>query len=142
MKDKFYSDYNEIELLNGYNSMLKELDAIDSKNVDKIVELFNEAWTKFCNNEWSYDGATFVRERYETTIFEIAAFLHDYRNSCGYVSYKIDVEMFNVMIILDYKITDIVKRYIMTRLTFVNIIRHKYFTKRYINKLPTNYITL
>lgn len=138
--NKYYKDYTEIELLHGYNSMVRELDLLKENHL--LFEVFNEAWSKFCNNKWSFDGATFVNEKTNNTLFEVAAFLHDYRNSMGYVGYYIDNEMFTVMILLNYKFNDILKRYFFTRITFINILRHKYLLKDYKNEKPKNLITI
>ena len=140
MKNKYFKDYTELEILRGYNSMVREIDILPDGHL--LFEVFNEAWISFINNEWSYDGATFVNERFKNNIFEVAAFIHDYRNSFGYVGYYIDYEMFVIMILLNYELSDILKRYLFTRLTFVNIIRHKYFTKNYTTQKPENLIKL
>lgn len=139
-KNKYFRDYTELEILRGYNSMVREIDILPDGHL--LIEVFNKAWISFCNNEWSYDGATFVNERFKNNIFEVAGFLHDWRNSMGYVGYHIDNEMFNVMILLNYDLSDILKRYLLTRLTFINIIRHKYFTKNYLKEKPNNLIKL
>lgn len=86
--------------------------------------LLRKAITDFESGKFSYDGATFVKER-SKSLFEAAAFIHDWRNAMGYVSYKIDSEMLNVMICLNYELSLIKWRWFYTRFTFFNIIRHK-----------------
>jgi hypothetical protein len=72
---------------------------------------------------FKYDGPTFSKIRYN--FWEVPAFIHDWRNATGYVSYKVDTEMFSIMIYLNYPMALISQRYILTRFTFLNIIRHK-----------------
>ena len=139
-KNKYFKDFTELEILRGYNSMVREIDILPDGH--SLIEVFNKAWISFCNNEWSYDGATFVNERFKNTKFEVAGFIHDWRNSMGYVGYYIDYEMFVIMILLNYELSDILKRYLLTRLTFINIIRHKYFTKNYLKEKPNNLIKM
>jgi len=103
--------------------MKAEMIGLDYKH--PIRTLYLEAWQSFECGEWSYDGATFVRERYSHTIFELAAFIHDWRNSMGYTGYYIDRELIDIMICLNYPFGLIQTRWFWTRLTFFNIIRHK-----------------
>mgnify|MGYP001569721759 CR=1 FL=1 len=83
-----------------------------------------KAIADFEAGKFSYDGATFVRER-SKSLFEVAAFIHDWRNAMGYVSYAVDREMLDVMITLNYELPLIKWRWLLTRLTFLNIIRHR-----------------
>lgn len=89
-----------------------------------IKELFNKALKDFEAGKFSYDGATFVKER-SSSKFEVGAFIHDWRNAMGYVSYKVDREMLDIMIALNYNLNLIKWRWFLTRFTFLNIIRHK-----------------
>lgn len=89
-----------------------------------IRKLLSQAICHFEAGKFSYDGATFVKER-SSTIFEVAAFLHDWRNSMGYVSYHVDREMLDIMITLNYNLNLIKWRWFLTRFTFLNIIRHR-----------------
>ena len=136
-RNRYYNDFTKQQIIIGYNSMLDEL--VNLPETHKIITVYNEAWKSYISNEWSYDGATFVREKSNKTIFEVAAFIHDYRNSMGFVGYYIDSELFRVMKILKYKKSDIILRYILTRMTFLNVIRHKY-NKSYRNDKPTNLV--
>lgn len=102
--------------------MLSELEALPIHH--EIRALFSDAWEDFNEGKFSYDGATFVRERSKSTIFEVCAFIHDWRNSNGYVGSKIDKEFFDNMIALNYSFDLIIERYYLTRLTFINVIRH------------------
>lgn len=116
-KNKYYKDFELVELLKGESLMRMEI------NDPKIESIFNEAWESFKNNEWSFDGPTFVRSRYKS-YWETAAFIHDWRNSMGWVGYNIDREMLDIMSKLCYPKNMIIQRYLFTRLTFINIIRH------------------
>lgn len=129
---KYYKQYSKQDLILGYKSMANELLNISNTEINM---LFLKAWKDFKENKWSYDGATFVKERYSTTIFEVAAFIHDWRNSNGYVGTEIDNELLDIMITLHYPSNKIAYRYLWTRLTPLNILRHKLF-KNYISKTP------
>lgn len=84
---------------------------------------------------WAYDGATFTKEY--RNFWEVAAFIHDWRNSKGFVSYKIDDEMFSIMITLNYPIIYISERWLFTRFTFLNKIRH-FIKGTLVKKTPYN----
>lgn len=62
-----------------------------------LHKLLFKAIADFEAGKFSYDGATFVRER-SKSLFEVAAFIHDWCNAMGYVSYAVDREMFDIMI--------------------------------------------
>ncbi|MQP63368.1 hypothetical protein GFJ99_11745 [Flavobacterium sp. LMO6] len=101
-----------------------------------IRKILWKAIADFEAGKFSYDGATFVKER-SSSLFEVAAFLHDWRNAMGYVSYQVDREMLDVMITLDYNLNLIKWRWFLTRFTFLNIIRHRImFT--YVSKKPSD----
>lgn len=102
--------------------MLQEVYGL--KHTHPIVILLNKAIADFEAGKFSYDGATFVRER-STSLFEVAAFIHDWRNAMGYVSYKVDNELLEIMVVLAYDLRLIYWRYFLTRFTFINIARHK-----------------
>lgn len=89
-----------------------------------ITILLLKAITDFESGKFSYDGATFVKER-SKSLFEVAAFIHDWRNAMGYVGKKIDKEMFDVMNLLNYPTSLVIWRFAWTRLTFINVWRHK-----------------
>jgi hypothetical protein len=88
-------------------------------------------------HKFSYDGATFLKERNPVTIFEVGAFIHDWRNSKGYVGKEIDNEFLCVMIALNYKPKLIIERWLLMRLTFLNVLRHK-IKGTLKNELPIN----
>lgn len=123
VRGKYFKDFSEAEIRIGYNSMLKELEVLPKEH--PIKELFNETWIDFTLGKFSYDGATFVKERFSHTIFEVGAFGHDRRNSFGYVGRKIDWEFLCIMIVLNYKPNLIIERWLFMRLTFLNVLRHK-----------------
>ena len=132
-KSKYYKQFSEAELRIGYNSMIQEIKSLPIGHA--IRDLFASAWIDFQIGKFSYDGATFVKERNPLTIFEVAAFIHDWRNSNGYVGQKIDKEFLNIMIALNYKHNLIIERWLFMKFTFLNVLRHK-FLGNLINKSP------
>lgn len=134
-KSKYYNQFSEAELRIGYNSMIQEIKSLPIGHA--IRDLFASAWIDFQIGKFSYDGATFVKERNPLTIFEVAAFIHDWRNSKGYVGKEIDNEFLCIMIALNYKPRLIIERWLFMRLTFLNVLRHK-FLGNLINKSPNN----
>jgi hypothetical protein len=124
--------YDEIEA--GHAYMMDEL--LFANVSQEIYNLFFKAWNDFKAGKFSYDGATFVRER-SKSVFEVAAFIHDWRNAMGYVSYAVDREMLDIMITLNYELTLIKWRWLYTRFTFLNIARHKLLCT-YVGSKPTD----
>ena len=59
------------------------------------------------------------------TLFEVSAFIHDWRNFKGYVGKEIDNEFLCIMIALNYKPNLIIQRWLFMRFTFLNVLRHK-----------------
>jgi len=134
-KSKYYNDFSEAELRIGYNSMIQEIKSLPIGHA--IRDLFASAWIDFQIGKFSYDGATFVKERNPLTIFEVAAFIHDWRNSKGYVGRKIDREFLSIMIVLNYKPELIKERIFFLVLTPLNIARHR-FLSTYKKGVPSN----
>ena len=134
-KSKYFNDFLEAEIQIGHNSMMQELKVLPK--VHPIKELFASAWIDFSIGEFSYDGATFVKERNPLSIFEVAAFIHDWRNSKGYVGQKIDREFLCIMIVLNYKPELIKERIFLLVLTPLNIARHR-FLSTYKKGVPIN----
>lgn len=134
-KSKYYNQFTEEEIRIGYNSMLKELEILPEGH--PVRELFTETWIDFIMGKFSYDGATFVKERNPITIFEVASFIHDWRNCKGYVGKAIDNEFICIMIALNYKHNLIIERWLFMRLTFLNVLRHKILGNLN-NKSPDN----
>ena len=134
-KSKYFNDFLEAEIQIGHNSMMQELKVLPK--VHPIKELFASAWIDFSIGKFSYDGATFVKERNPITIFEIAAFIHDWRNSNGYVGEKIDYEFLCIMIVLNYKPELIKERIFFLVLTPLNVARHR-FLSTYKKGVPIN----
>ena len=134
-KSKYYNQFTEDELRIGYNSMIQEIKSLPLGHA--IRELFSSAWIDFQIGKFSYDGATFVKERNPITIFEVAAFIHDWRNSKGYVGQKIDREFLCIMIVLNYKPELIIERKLFMLLTPLNIARHR-FLSTYKKGVPSN----
>ncbi len=134
-KSKYYNQFTEEEIRIGYNSMLKELEVLPE--IHPVRELFTETWIDFIMGKFSYDGATFVKERFSHTVFEVGAFGHDRRNSFGYVGRKIDYEFLCIMIVLNYKPELIIERKLFMLLTPLNIARHR-FLSTYKKGVPSN----
>ncbi len=134
-KSKYFNDFLEAEIQIGHNSMMQELKVLPK--VHPIKELFADAWIDFQCGIFSYDGATFVKERNPLTIFEVAAFIHDWRNSKGYVGQKIDREFLCIMIVLNYKPELIIERKLFMLLTPLNVARHR-FLSTYKKGVPSN----
>lgn len=122
MKSKYIYEVPEYVWLNGKAFMLQEVYGL--KHTHPIVILLQKAISDFEAGKFSYDGATFVRER-SKSLFEAAAFIHDWRNSMGYISKQVDQEMFDVMNILNYDTPLVFWRFFLTRFTFLNVARHK-----------------
>ena len=125
-KSKYYNQFTQEEIRIGYNSMLKELEVLPE--IHPVRELFTETWIDFVMGKFSYDGATFVKERFSNTVFEVGAFGHDRRNSFGYVGKEIDHEFLSVMIVLNYKPELIKERIFFLVLTPLNVVRHLFLS--------------
>jgi hypothetical protein len=121
-KNKFYSDFTEEEIEKAFHLMKFEMQHLDVGHYIGII--FNRAWDDFLAGKFSYDGPTFVRSRYKSR-WELASFLHDWRNANGNVGSEIDREFFSVMISLNYPIELIIQRWFFTRFTFLNVWRHR-----------------
>ena len=135
VRGKYFKEFSEEEIRIGYNSMLKELEVLPK--VHTVKELFADAWIDFMLGKFSYDGATFVKERNPLTLFEVSAFIHDWRNSNGYVGKEIDNEFLCIMIALNYKPRLIIERGLFMKFTFLNVFRHKILGNLN-NKSPDN----
>lgn len=134
-KSKYYNQFTEDELRIGYNSMIQEIKSLPLGHA--IRDLFASAWIDFQIKKFSYDGATFVKDRNPLTIFEVAAFIHDWRNSKGYVGRKIDREFLCIMIVLNYAPELIKKRIFFMVLTPLNVARHR-FLSTFKKGVPSN----
>lgn len=122
MKSRYIYELKQEEWKHGKDFMLQEVAFITWNH--PLLNLLFKAIADFEAGKFSYDGATFVKERSES-LFEVAAFLHDWRNAMGYVSYQVDREMLDIMITLNYNLNLIKWRWFLTRFTFLNIIRHR-----------------
>lgn len=121
-KNRKYSELSEIEKQVADACMKAELRGLDFKHPIRLLHLL--AWKDYQADLFSYDGPTFSRAWNTATPFEIAALIHDWRNSNGYVSKEIDQEMFDIMITLNYKLKFILQRWLLCRFTSLNIVRH------------------
>ena len=135
IKSRYSNEFSEIELKAGHDFMTQELKFLPK--IHSIKGLFSDAWIDFMLGRFSYDGATFVKERNKNTIFEVAAFIHDWRNSKGYVGKEIDNEFLSIMVALNYKPKLIIQRWLLMRLTVINIARH-YILGTITKKTPYN----
>jgi len=122
IKNKYIYQIPANKWQQGKAFMLQEIYGL--KHTHPIVILLNKAIADFEAGKFSYDGATFVKER-SKSLFEVAAFIHDWRNSMGYVSYKVDNELLEIMVVLAYDLKLIYWRYFLTRFTLINVFRHK-----------------
>lgn len=91
----------------------------------KISELLEQAISDFDKGLWGYDGATFVTERFRSHIWEVPSFIHDWRNSNGFVGKQVDNELFNIMHHLNYPKKMIRNRRFLCNFVFLNVLRHK-----------------
>lgn len=131
-KNKYYKDFSKEEIDFGYESMTKELK--NDYTPKWIITLFNHVWKEFKKNKFSYDGATFVKERYDDTLFEVASFIHDYLNYIGYVGKNVDKLFIIIMKTLKYPEKQINKRKCFMKFTFINIFIH-IFADNYIGDI-------
>ena len=138
IKSRYIYDISLEEWVEGKNFMFLELHPYRWNS--PIRKLLYKAIADFEAGKFSYDGATFVKERFRS-IFEVAAFVHDWRNSMGYISYSVDQEMFDIMITLNYNLNLIKWRWFLTRFTFLNIIRHRVMCT-YVGSKPNDLYTL
>lgn len=121
-KNKYYREFTYSEIRIGFNSMLKEI----SNKPKWIKFLLFKAWKDFQKGKFSYDGATFVPERFNNTLFEVASFIHDWLNGIGYVGKNVDKLFVIIMNQLQYKKSHIKLRKCLMIFTPLNVLRHKY----------------
>lgn len=122
-KNRYYKELTSTEIQVADSCMKSELVGLDSNHPVRMLHML--AWNDYSAGKFSYDGPTFSKRRHVATEFELAAFIHDWRNSIGFVSYAMDDEMFAIMITLNYRLELIKQRYLLTRFTFLNVWRHK-----------------
>ena len=134
IKNKYIHGFSVVEWEKGKAFMLKEVYGLHPMH--KICVLLRKAIADFEAGKFSYDGATFVKER-SISVFEVAAFIHDWRNAMGYISKQVDQEMFDVMSVLAYNTNLVIWRFVLTRFTFLNEWRHKLLCS-YVGAIPPN----
>ena len=117
-----YSQLSESEKALSHDMMQREMKDFDFKH--QIRLLFLLAWNDFKEDKFEYDGPTFVKSRYKSR-WELASFIHDWRNENGYVGKEVDEEFFSIMITLNYSMDLIIERWFFTRFTFINVFRHR-----------------
>jgi hypothetical protein len=122
IKSRYIYNFSTEEWQQGKAFMLFEVAHLSNNH--QIRVLLQKAIADFEAGKFSYDGATFVKER-SMSLFEVAAFIHDWRNAMGYVSKEVDKEMFDIMNVLNYDLSLVFWRFIWTRFTFLNVYRHK-----------------
>lgn len=128
--DLYYSDYitsgRELEWSEGLQSMRSEVE--DAPFF--IKELLEEFISSYMRDEFRYDGATLVPERYKNTRFEVASFIHDGFNGLGYLGDNVDYIFDMSMRLLGYnRFTRVCRMKLLTLGTPLNIIRRKYLGK-------------
>lgn len=141
MRNRYYDQLTQCEKIEAFKTLMFEIKHLPDDH--RLVPLVHLAWDNYVSGKFSYDGATFARNRFKNTPMEAAALIHDWRNSQGFVSYQIDDEMLSIMVELKYPIGLIKERMLLTRLTFLNIIRHWFlrslkFTKPQIYQYEAN----
>lgn len=90
-----------------------------------IRKAFEMAWADFAEGKFKYDGATFVAEQYEDSLWEVAAFIHDWLNSIGFIGKEPDIFFIEIMATLGYSSRKIFERAKWMQWTFFNKLRHK-----------------
>jgi len=115
-----YKDLSAQEAYNMEQILYKEVEHLHRDHPIRL--LLQEAMWDYKISLWSYDGPTFSKA--PKGFWEVASFIHDWRNSMGYVGYYIDDEMFAIMIYLNYPLFSIRQRYLLTRFTFLNMFRY------------------
>lgn len=139
-KNKFYSDFSKKELIDGKCFMLSQIEQVPLKYQSQLISLFYYYWHLFEKCKFKVDGATFVDEQKEC-FFNLWWFIHDGRNSEGYVGNKVDEEMLSIMILTDVPPIHFKQVIPLIRLTWFNKIRHILkFTYKWKN--PDNLILL
>jgi hypothetical protein len=136
-KNLAYRDLTAHEAYDMEEILYKEIEHLDMNHPIRL--LFMEALWNYKINKWKYDGPTFSMAY--KSFWEIPAFIHDWRNSMGYVSRKVDEEMFSIMILLNYPLKYIIQRWFLTTLTPLNILRH-YFKGTLKKENPSNLFLL
>jgi hypothetical protein len=136
-KNLSYKDLNAEQAFHMENTLYKEVERLGVHH--PISLLLETAIWDYKKGKWKYDGPTF--SKIYKDFWEVPSFIHDWRNSMGYVGYKVDTEMFSIMILLNYPMKYISQRYLLTRFTFVNIFI-KYITRRLKKNNPTNLFIL
>lgn len=140
MRNIFYYQLSKFDFEFIQKLFKKEMYGLDFMHPIRTLEM--DATISFFKNEFGYDGATFVKERFQDTVFELASFIHDWRNSKGYVGKHIDDEFLDIMIVLNYPANIIVERYLLMRsFTWLNVLRHK-IKGTYKKEVPTNIFNL
>lgn len=122
-KNRLYSELSEREQRVADACLKTELWGLDFKHPLRLLHL--EVWQSYQADKFKYDGPTFSKAKHKATVFELAALVHDFRNSMGYVGKKVDREMFDIMITCNYPLELIIQRWLLTRFTFLNLWRHK-----------------
>lgn len=139
-KNRFHTEFTEKQLLDAKCYMLEEIAIAPKEYQEQLIDLFYHYWRKFLNGDFSVDGATFIAE--ETgCFFNIWWFIHDARNSDGYVGKAIDNEMIDIMTLTNTPSKYYRQAVPLLCFTFVNVIRH-YFKGTLKSELPNNLIVI
>lgn len=140
MKNKFAKDFSIEDIEKGRDFIEWELNYYNAPNFIRRIVL--SSFSNFEKGKFSYDGATFVKERslfdkktpikLRGSLFESASLVHDEDNHKGLVGFWVDAKFLAIMIFLQYPKSQIIKRtFLMFVGTWLNVLRHKYLTKKY-----------
>lgn len=140
MRNRYYSEFTEKQLLEARVYMLEEIEQAPEEYQEKLMGVFFYYWKSFMNGKFTVDGATFIDEE-KDSFFNIWWFIHDGRNSEGYVGNTIDNEMLDIMTLTNTPAKHFKQAVPLLKLTWLNVIRH-FIKGTYKRKNPTNLIVL
>lgn len=140
MKNKFIQDFSENEIKLGIEFIYWELEYYNAPLFIRGIVI--SSLENFKKGKFSYDGATFVKERssidnntpkhLKRTVFESASLVHDEDNANGNIGFWVDAKFLAIMIFLQYPKKEIIKRtFLMFVGTWINVLRHKFILKDY-----------
>lgn len=140
MKNRYYYEFSDKELHEGKCYMIEEIEQASKKYQEQLIGVFYYYWRKFMKGEFAVDGATFIDEE-DGCFFNIWWFIHDGRNSEGYVSKSVDSEMLDIMILTNTPNKHFKQAIPYLKFTWLNVIRH-IIKCTYKRKKPSNLIVI
>lgn len=123
MKNRYSYEFSKNALNEGKKYMYAEILVAPVEYQEQLTRVLDYYWSKFINNEFTVDGATFIDEE-EGCFFNIWWFIHDGRNSEGYVSKKVDNEMIDIMVLTDTPAKHFKQAIPYLKFTWANVFRH------------------